>query len=84
MRSAELHSAEFCPRNTLKTHEIRKLIFVSFRLFSGPEKMIFAVFVVFSSRFVADQKSSQDATNLAYSSAEWSHFSDLPMRNIFV
>jgi hypothetical protein len=46
-----------------------QLIFVSFRLFSGPQKMIFAVLVVFCSRFMADQKSSQVATNLVYSSA---------------
>ena len=31
--------------------------------------MIFAVLVVFCSRFMADQKSSRVATNLAYSSA---------------
>ena len=32
--------------------------------------MIFAVLVVFCSRFMADQKSSRVATNLAYGSAE--------------
>jgi hypothetical protein len=32
--------------------------------------MIFTVLVVFRSRFMADQKSSRVATNLAYSSTE--------------
>jgi hypothetical protein len=58
-----------CQRDTLKKHERTQLIFVSFCLFSGPAKC-FAVLVVFCSRFMADQKSSRVATNLAYSSAD--------------
>ena len=50
-----------------------QLIFVSFRLFSGPAKMIFAVLVVFCSRFMADQKSSQYAMTLHYSSTGIHH-----------
>ena len=51
-----------------------QLIFVSFRLFSGAAKMIFAVLVAFCSRFLAEQKSSRVATNSAYSSTETAEF----------
>ena len=37
---------------------------------SWAAKMIFTVLIVFCSRFIADQKSSRVATNLAYSSKE--------------